>query len=126
MPHLVATLIYLSQIYSHYIRGDRSPLSKQFSLIRDTQGGKSGSARVDGAVLSVDSWGPSAGGGGGVGLSLTPSGGNWPSLAQRYGREKTAVRRWTCRKKSMKLYMGGGRWEVGRHPLLSGIQSLNY
>ena len=26
MPHLVATLIYLSQIYSHYIRGDRSPL----------------------------------------------------------------------------------------------------
>ena len=26
MPHLVATLIYLSQIYSYYIRGDRSPL----------------------------------------------------------------------------------------------------
>ena len=26
VPHLVATLIYLSQIYSHYIRGDRSPL----------------------------------------------------------------------------------------------------
>ena len=26
MPHLVATLIYLSQIYSCYIRGDRSPL----------------------------------------------------------------------------------------------------
>ena len=24
--HLVATLIYLSQIYSYYIRGDRSPL----------------------------------------------------------------------------------------------------
>ena len=28
MPHLVATLIYLSQIYSYYIRGDRSPLSR--------------------------------------------------------------------------------------------------
>ena len=26
MPHLVATSIYLSQIYSYYIRGDRSPL----------------------------------------------------------------------------------------------------
>ena len=26
MPHLVATLIYLSQIYSYYIRGDGSPL----------------------------------------------------------------------------------------------------
>ena len=26
MPHLVATLIYLSQNYSYYIRGDRSPL----------------------------------------------------------------------------------------------------
>ena len=26
MPHLVATLIYLSQIYSYYMRGDRSPL----------------------------------------------------------------------------------------------------
>ena len=26
MPHLVATLIYLSQIYSDYIRGDMSPL----------------------------------------------------------------------------------------------------
>ena len=25
MPHLVATLIYLSQIYSYYIWGDRSP-----------------------------------------------------------------------------------------------------
>ena len=28
MPHLVATLIYLSQKYSYYIRGDRSPLTK--------------------------------------------------------------------------------------------------
>ena len=28
VPHLVATLIYFSQIYSYYIRGDRSPLSK--------------------------------------------------------------------------------------------------
>ena len=28
MPHLVATLIYLSQIYSYYIKGDRSPLNK--------------------------------------------------------------------------------------------------
>ena len=27
MPHLVATLIYLSKIYSYYIRGDRSPLN---------------------------------------------------------------------------------------------------
>ena len=27
VPHLVATLIFLSQIYSYYIRGDRSPLS---------------------------------------------------------------------------------------------------
>ena len=27
MPHLVATLIYLSQIYSYYIRGDKSPLT---------------------------------------------------------------------------------------------------
>ena len=27
MPHLVATLIYLSQIYSYYIKGDRSPLT---------------------------------------------------------------------------------------------------
>ena len=26
MPHRVATLIYLSQISSYYIRGDRSPL----------------------------------------------------------------------------------------------------
>ena len=26
VPHLVATLIYLSQIYSYYIRGDMSPL----------------------------------------------------------------------------------------------------
>ena len=37
MPQLVATLIYLSQIYSYYIRGDRSPLkytnvSSQFAL----------------------------------------------------------------------------------------------
>ena len=27
VPHLLATLIYLSQIYSYYIRGDRSPLT---------------------------------------------------------------------------------------------------
>ena len=27
MPHLVATLIYLSQIHSYYIRGDMSPLT---------------------------------------------------------------------------------------------------
>ena len=26
VPHFVAALIYLSQIYSYYIRGDRSPL----------------------------------------------------------------------------------------------------
>ena len=30
VPHLVATLIYLSQIYSYYIRGDRSPLKYRF------------------------------------------------------------------------------------------------
>ena len=28
VPHLVATLIYLSQNYSYYIRGDRSPLTE--------------------------------------------------------------------------------------------------
>ena len=27
VPHLVATLIYLSKIYSYYIRGDMSPLN---------------------------------------------------------------------------------------------------
>ena len=27
VPHLVATLIFLSQNYSYYIRGDRSPLN---------------------------------------------------------------------------------------------------
>ena len=27
VPHLVATLIYLSQIYSYHIRGDMSPLT---------------------------------------------------------------------------------------------------
>ena len=27
VPHLVATLIYLLQIYSYYIRGDMSPLN---------------------------------------------------------------------------------------------------
>ena len=27
MPYLVATLIYLSQNYFYYIRGDRSPLT---------------------------------------------------------------------------------------------------
>ena len=26
VPHLVAALMYLSQIHSYYIRGDRSPL----------------------------------------------------------------------------------------------------
>ena len=31
VPHLVATLIYLSQIYSYYIRGDRSPLNFYYS-----------------------------------------------------------------------------------------------
>ena len=28
VPHLVATLIYFSQIYSYYIWGDRSPLAR--------------------------------------------------------------------------------------------------
>ena len=27
VPHLVATLIYFPQIYSYYIKGDRSPLN---------------------------------------------------------------------------------------------------
>ena len=30
VPHLVATLIYLAQNYSYYIRGDRSPLRKKY------------------------------------------------------------------------------------------------
>ena len=33
MPHLLATLIYLSKNYSYYIRGDRSPLSKAFDSV---------------------------------------------------------------------------------------------
>ena len=33
VPHLVATLIYLSQIYSYYIRGDRLPLNKFNELL---------------------------------------------------------------------------------------------
>ena len=32
MAHLVATLIYLSQIYSYYIGGDRSPLTTNLPL----------------------------------------------------------------------------------------------
>ena len=36
VPHLVATLIYLSQIYSYYIRGDRSPLTCQLPSNHDT------------------------------------------------------------------------------------------
>ena len=32
--HLVATLIYLSQNYSYYIRGDISPLSISVSIFR--------------------------------------------------------------------------------------------
>ena len=30
VPHLVATLIYLSQIYSYYIRGDMPPLTIRY------------------------------------------------------------------------------------------------
>ena len=30
VPHLVAILIYLSQNYSYYIRGDRSPLKQHW------------------------------------------------------------------------------------------------
>ena len=33
VPHLVATLIYLSQIYSYYVRGDRSPLRCENNVI---------------------------------------------------------------------------------------------
>ena len=32
-PHVVATLIYLSQIYSYYMRGDRLPLIYIHSII---------------------------------------------------------------------------------------------
>ena len=39
MPHLVATLIYLSQIYSYYIRGDGSPLKQvgrcQYAIVNE-------------------------------------------------------------------------------------------
>ena len=35
MPHLVATFIYLSQIYSYYIRGDRSPLNQPLYVTAD-------------------------------------------------------------------------------------------
>ena len=34
VPHLVATLIYFSQIYSYYIRSDRSPLTSQLTLLQ--------------------------------------------------------------------------------------------
>ena len=33
VPHLVATLIYLSQNYSYYVRGDRSPLKGYITWI---------------------------------------------------------------------------------------------
>ena len=36
MPHLVATSIYLSQIYSYYIRGDRSPLNLFYISVADS------------------------------------------------------------------------------------------
>ena len=36
MPHLVAASIYLSQIYSYYIRGDRSPLRYNLDLVLDS------------------------------------------------------------------------------------------
>ena len=34
MPHLVAILIYLSQNYSYYRRGDRSPLTNTLPHMR--------------------------------------------------------------------------------------------
>ena len=34
VSHLVATLIYLSQINSYYIRGDRSPLNRYITLVK--------------------------------------------------------------------------------------------
>ena len=37
MPYLVATLIYLSQISSYYIRGNMSPLSSTHLCYRNTQ-----------------------------------------------------------------------------------------
>ena len=37
VPHRVATLIYLSQIYSYYIRGDRSPLNISNTPTRSAQ-----------------------------------------------------------------------------------------
>ena len=36
VPHLVATLIYLSQNYSYYVRGDRSPLTRVQEYVRST------------------------------------------------------------------------------------------
>ena len=36
MPHLVATLIYLSQNYSYYIRGDKSPLKLGIRIINSS------------------------------------------------------------------------------------------
>ena len=35
VPHLVATLLYLSQIYSYYIRGDVSPLRGNVDCLLD-------------------------------------------------------------------------------------------
>ena len=34
VPHLVATLIYLSQKYSYYIRGDISPLTLTIDMTK--------------------------------------------------------------------------------------------
>ena len=36
MPHIVATLIYLSHNYSYYIRGDKSPLPCQVKALAYT------------------------------------------------------------------------------------------
>ena len=60
MPHLVATLIYLSQNYSYHIRGDRSPLTlaccvMQLDLLLLTVG-HAGYYHTGGYADGVNSW----------------------------------------------------------------------
>ena len=52
MPHLVTTLIYLSQNYSYHIRGDRSPLNTRDVKIPLSLGGY-GELCTSGTVAEV-------------------------------------------------------------------------
>ena len=52
MPHLVATLIYLSQNYSYYIRGDRSPLNVYCLDYKCGQG----YVMISYTVMSIPAW----------------------------------------------------------------------